>query len=254
MSKGTSVIPMLPMEILLKLPLEDLLKYAKDAVHTGEKAKSFSQNHRATFGALGKVIAALKKRFNAESAGSSLVSTMSFAEYFELKTGGKVNNHANECARTYGFFVENSLITEKDYDDNPNDNLEKAARVITAIKGDLTHAVANEAADILKRRPKDAAKQLLALVEKVEGPKTVEGDKAKEWLTKIFASGHLELVIAAVGAEIAHLENLDQAKRAFFAMDTAMGCFECNKTIPREALVTWVAELEAERERPKKLR
>jgi len=130
---------------------------------------------------------------------------------------------ANECARTYGFFVENSLITEKDYDDNPNDNLEKAARVITAIKGDLTHAVANEAADILRRRPKDAAKQLLALVEKVEGPKTVEGDKAIEWFTKIFASGHLELVIAAVGAEIAHLQNLDQAKRAFFAMDTAMG-------------------------------
>ena len=121
--------------------------------------------------------------------------------------------------------------------------------MITAIKGDLTHAVATEAADILKRRPKDAAKQLMGLVEKVEGPKTVDGDKAKDWLTKIFASEHLELVIAAVGAEIAHLQNLDQAKRAFFAMDTAMGCFECNKSIPREAIVTWLAELEAERER-----
>lgn len=225
MSKGTSVVPVLPMAALLALSVEELLKFAKDAVNTADKAKSYADNHKASFSAFGKVIAALKKRFNAESQANSLVSTMTFAEFFELKTGGKVNNHANECARTFGFFVDNGMMTEKDYDDNPTNNLEQAARVVTAIKGDLTHAGAQKAADILKSRPKDAAKQLASLVESIEGPKQIEHEKAKEQLVKIFASGHLELVLAMAGAEVRELKDETKQHRVFQHLTIALdGC------------------------------
>ncbi|MCF7763579.1 MAG: hypothetical protein K9N62_07880 [Verrucomicrobia bacterium] len=226
MSKDKSVIPMLPMAKLLELKVEELLAYAQAAVKTGDKAKSFTDSHKATFSSLGKVIAALKKRFNTESSkGDSLVSALTFSEYYEMKAGGKVNNHANECSRTYGFFVETSLIEEKDYDVNPTNNLEQAARLLTAVKGDVTHDATLKAAEILKERPKDAAKQLANLVISVEGPKKIDAEKAKEMLKTIFESGHMELTLAFTGAEIRSLDDEEMLERAFQHLTIAMdGC------------------------------
>jgi hypothetical protein len=65
--------------------------------------------------------------------------------------------------------------------------------LITAIKGDLTHAVATEAADILKRRPKDAAKPLMGLVENVEGRHELGRKNGSLWKSQTSAITALPL-------------------------------------------------------------
>lgn len=210
---GVSVITMMAMSVLRSTPPEKLIELAKSAHVTAEKASKFNADHRATFPALGKVIAALKFHFNKEAQGNSLVSTMTFPEFYKMKTGGKPNNHAESCAKAYGAFVDNGLITEQDYDYNTADALEKSAAIVTKVAGDLTSKHIIDAAEILKTRPKDAIKRLLAIIEQIDGPKTIEADKAAEYLKLIFGSGHLELVLASTGAEIAHVKDSDMRDR-----------------------------------------
>lgn len=232
---GTSVVPLLSMAQLLADP-KKLIEYGTAAVTTGKQAQQASENHKASFAALGKVIAAMKRLFNKESQESSLVSTMTFAEFFEQKCGGKINNHANECSRTFGFFVENKLIEESDYDKNPANNLEHAARVLTAAKADITHSAIIKTADLLKDRPKDAVKQMVALIESIEGPKEIKHDRAKEMLAALFAAGHLELALAMAGAEIRTMKEADKIDRA--ADHLVLGLDGCGEIGRHKVLAT----------------
>jgi hypothetical protein len=208
-------ITTMPMAVLLAMNIDELLNQAKVGVTNANKAKEITDNNKASIPALGKVIAALKKRFNMEQGTSTLISTMTFPEYFKLKTGGKVNNHAESCGKAFGAYVDNGLIKENDYDICPGDYLEKAAAILTAVQGDLTHDYVGKAADILKTRPKDAVKQLNTLLEALKGPKTVDEEKAKEWLDTIYKSGHIELVLATAGAEIRNTEKTETLERCF---------------------------------------
>lgn len=215
--KGTSHITMWPMKALLAMDLNDLVGMAKVVVTKSEDAKVLQKDNKASVSALGKVIAAMKRKFN----DLGLASALTFPEFWETKTGTKkVNNHAESCGKCYGLFVDNALITESDYDANPADNLQKAAAIATKCEGDLSREEVLKAADILKVRHKDAAKQLQTILDRLNGPKKIDGETAKEQIALIFQSGLHVLVFAALGAEIHH--ETDRAKLQIYSEHTGL--------------------------------
>jgi len=128
----------------------------------------------------------------------------------------------------FGTYVSSELVTEADYDKNPGANLELAARISTAVDGDVTHAAVNAAAEELRERTKDSAKVLRSILDSVKEPKEMTQKQASEAITKVLSNGFLTLVIAAVGAEIAHVEDTEIARNAFFGMITANDMFSAN--------------------------
>jgi hypothetical protein len=200
---GKPVIETKPMAQLRSLTAKELIEEAKKAVQTADRAKRENADFKATVTAFAKVVAALTAVFNAEAAnGKSLVSTMTFPQYFSEMTKGKLSTHVQSVAKAYGAYVDNGLIAEKDYDNCPSDWLEKAASVLTAVELDLTHDCVFKVAGILKDRPKDGAKQLQAILEDLKGPKEITVEKAREMLALIFANNLLDLTLATVAAEI----------------------------------------------------
>src|SRR5262249_2202873 len=128
----------------------------------------------------------------------------------------------------FGTYVGSELITEADYDKNPAANLELAASISTAVGGEVTHAAVMAAGEELRDRSKNSAKNLREILASVKEPKTLTAEKAQELIPKVIAAGHLNLVISSVGAEIAHLEDSERARSAFFGMITAHDMFAAN--------------------------
>jgi hypothetical protein len=144
-------------------------------------------------------------------------------------TGQKLNPHWYSCAVAFGTYVRTELVTEADYDKSAAQWLELAASISTEAGGDISHNAVIEAADLLKDRPKDCAKQLAKILATLKTPTALKSDKVKEMLAAIFASGHLAtIVIPMIGAEIAHIEDGENARSAYLAMQTAIGMFEQN--------------------------
>lgn len=203
---GASVITPMAMAQLTALSAKELIEHAKLAVKTAVSVKRDNADLKATFPMLGKIIAALTAKFNSEAAdGKGLASVMTFPAYFESLTGAKPNNHAQSCAKAFGAYVNNGLITEKDYDNCSTDWLEKAAVILDEVKLDLTSEHVINAAEVMKERPKDGAKKLQAILDTIRGPKTIDKDKAEEYMRLIFASGHTNLAFASCAAEIPYI-------------------------------------------------
>ncbi len=189
-----------------------------------------------------------------------IAANTSLASYWESITskvkGGngkpiKLNNHALSCAVAFGTFVRSELIGELDYDKNTAQCLELAASISTAVGGDITHDAVMQAADELKDRSKDSAKNLQAILDTVKEPSAMTVEQAQKAIARILSGGHLPVVIAAVGAEIAHITDAEVARNSFFGLNTAIEMFSANvdeKQVRRfsdKVMDGWVAAYQA---------
>jgi hypothetical protein len=207
---------------LRALTPDELDVLCKEAAKTVKEAKDSADFSRASNPMTGKVICVLEERLNKAKAEKTIASNTSLAKYWEGITGSKMPNHAMTCAVAFGTFVRCELVTEKDYDLCSANVLELAGAISNAVNGEVGHAAVTQAAEQLKERGKDATKKLRAILKEVKPPKPMDADTAQEMLKKIFADGHLKLVIAEAAAEMCYLDG-QEAKESYFAL-IAAGC------------------------------
>jgi hypothetical protein len=228
------MIKILPIASLRSMSVDEQDKLVRQVANVEVKAKNAVEAHKLSFPAGGKVAAALQERLTALLADGKIASTMTLAGYWESITrvnggkGQKLNNHVYSCAVAFGTYVRSELIEESDYDKNTAQCLELAASISTAVGGEVSHAAVMAAAEELRDRSKNSAKNLQDLLDSVKEPKAMTAEQAQKALNKILGGGHLNLVIAGVGAEIAHLEDSETARSAFFGMITANDMFAAN--------------------------
>lgn len=238
------MLKILPMETLRKLSVDEQDKLIRQATAIESKAIDATEAHKLSFPAAGKLVCIAEERLvelksTVDAQGKprkpQIAANTSLATYWgtltKAKDGkpGKLNNHWLSCAVTFGTYVRTELITEADYDKNTAQCLELAASISTAAGGSVDHDAILEAADVLKDRPKDAAKKLRDILATVKEPKAMTADKAKEMLAAIIAAGHMTTVmIPMLGAEIAHIEDTETGRNAYLAMFSAVSMFESN--------------------------
>lgn len=237
------MIKVLPISAILALSVDEQDNMAREVGRVQRKANDATEAHKLSFPMAGKVVYAVQKRLEElkSSVGSDgkpkkpqISLATSLATYWEQitrvngKEGIKLNNHWLSCAVCFGTYVGSELVTEADYDKNPGANLELAASISSAVGGDVTHGAVMAAAEELRDRSKNAAKNLREILATVKEPKTMTAEKAAEMLKALFAAGFLTQVIAGVGAEIVHLEDSETARSAFFGMITAHDMFGAN--------------------------
>jgi hypothetical protein len=240
----------LPMEVLRTLSADELNKLAIDSVKLEKRAKDANSAHKSSFPAVGKLVCVFEERLNTLKAQRMIASNTSLATYWESITKTRMNNHSLSCAVAFGTYVRTELITERDYDLNSAQCLELAASVSTAVGGDITAQAVHDAADQLKERGKDAAKNLRTILDTVKNRKTLSADKAAEMLKTIFAEGHLLTVISLLGAEVAYLADEKVARQAYYGIIAAHDMFGRNVTesgerrFSDETLNAWLKEQE----------
>jgi hypothetical protein len=199
------------------------------------------KEHTSSFPAIGKVVCVIEERLNELKADRDangapkkrqIASNTSLASFWESITKSRLNNHWYSCAVAFGCYVRSELITELDYDKNTAQCLELAASICTAVGGDVTHAAVMAAAEELRDRNNSAkgnsAKNLRDILATVTEPKEMTTEQAQKAIRKVLDAGHLPLVLAEVGAEIAHLDDSEKARTAFFGMITASDMFAAN--------------------------
>jgi len=222
------------MAVLLSLTVDEQDKLVRQVASLETAAKSATDAHRQGFGPAGKVVCMVEERLNALKTERKIASNTSLASFWENITRSKgasvkLNSHAMSCAVAFGTYVRSELITEPDYDKNTAQCLELAASISTAVGGEIAHdAVVNAAAE-LRDRDKDSARKLREILETVKDAKPMTVEQANKALARIFGDGHLNLVIAGVGAEIAHIEDTEIARSAYFGMITANDMFAANQ-------------------------
>ncbi len=231
------------MTLVLGMSVDEQDKLARECGKVEKKASDAVEAHKQSFPMAGKVVYAVQKRLeylkaSVDESGKpkkpAIALNMSLAQYWETitrvngKPGIKLNNHWLSCAVTFGTYVGSELITEADYDKNTAQCLELAASISTAVGGDTTHDAVNQTAEELRDRSKDSAKKLREILASVKEVKEMTAEKAAQLLKSIISAGHLVTVISEAGAEIAHLEDKEMARNAFFAMITASDMFHAN--------------------------
>lgn len=235
----------LPISKLRSLSVDEQDRLARQVAGIEKSMKSAVETHKSSFPAAGKVVCVVEERLNDLKSDRNadgtpkkrmIASNTSLASYWESitrvngKDGQKLNPHVYSCAVAFGTYVRSELIQESDYDKCKSDWLERAAAISTAVGGDITSDAIAQAAEELRDRSKDCAKNLQAILDGVKEPKQMTTEQAQKALAKIMAGGHLCLVIAAVGAEIAHIADEETARAAFFGMITANEMFSANVT------------------------
>jgi hypothetical protein len=235
-------LTIIPMSSIRALSVEEQDKLARQVIVVETNAKSATEAHKLSFPMAGKIVCAIEERLNElksdrNSDGTPkkrmIAANTSLSTYWETVTkvngkSTKLNNHALSCAVAFGTYVRSELITEADYDKCKADWLEVAASIATACGGSIENEAVHQAAEELRDRSKDCAKNLREILATVKEPKALTVEQAQKALEKIIAGGHLNLVIAGIGAEIAHMESTEDARSAYFGMVTAMDMFNAN--------------------------
>lgn len=265
------MIKLLPISAILAMSVDMQDKLAREVGGMLKKAVDATEAHKMSFPMAGKVVYAVQKRLEELKSSVNPDGTpkkpqinlaISLATYWESitrvngKEGIKLNNHWLSCAVTFGSYVGSELITEADYDKNTAQCLELAASISTAVGGDVTHGAVMAAAEELRDRSKNAAKNLRELLDSVKEPKAMTSEKAVEAVRKVIAAGFLPLVIAEVGGAIAHVEDTETARSAFMGMITANDMFAANvneagqRRFSDKVLNAWAAAYEKANTKP----
>ena len=252
---------LLPISTLRSMTVEEQDKMARQAVGMETAAKNASDAHKQSFPAIGKVVCIIEERLNDLKSDRNkdgtekkrqIASNTSLSTYWESITrlngkSTKLNSHWYSCAVAFGTYVRSELIEESDYDKNTAQCLELAASISTAVGGDVTSGAVAAAAEELRDRSKDTAKHLQEILDTVKEPKAMTVEQAQKALAKIMACGHLPVVVASVGAEIAHLTDAEMARSTFFGMLTANDMWAANvdkngkRVFPDKVLDAWQA-------------
>ncbi|CAK0745575.1 hypothetical protein CCP3SC15_1390015 [Gammaproteobacteria bacterium] len=265
------MLKMLPRTVILNMTVDEQNKLVKDCVALQKRISDATEAHKLSIPMAGKVVYGIQKRLEYEKSstnpdGSAKKPTQglntSLNSYWESitrsngKPGVKLNPHWLSCAVTIGTYVDSELITEKDYDDNPASHLELAASISTAVGHELENEHVLAAAEELRHQTKDTTANLKAILAKVKEPTEMTAEKAQDLVKRIISHGHLNLLIAAVGAEIAHLTDPEAARNAFYGMLAASAMFAANvdekgaRRFSDEVLNAWSASYDAANQQP----
>jgi hypothetical protein len=240
---------LLPIDTLRAMSADEKAKLGCAAVKADRKADELKSSVRNDCPAVGKLVCVFEEDLNELKQAKKIASNTSLGTYWESITKAKLKSHWYSCAVTFGTFVRTDLITEADYDKNTSQCLETAASIATKCGGDVSHSAVIEAADELKDRSKDTLKNLKAILATVSEPEALSADKAKTLLARILAvPGFVhQIVVPAVGAEIAHMKDPSDAKATFLAINSAVNMFDVNvdatgtRRFPTEVIDTWLA-------------
>jgi len=206
--------------VLRAMTPAELDALAIQAAETVKEAKESARFSQASNPATGKVICVLEERLERAKTENLIAKNTSLAKYWEGITKSKMPNHAMTCAVCFGSFVRTEKIDEKTYDLCSANIIEVAGAISNAVDGDLTNPAIEEAAVQLKEHRKDAPKNLKAILKRVKPAKPMDAETAQERLQAIFDDGHLNLVIAGVGAEMCY-QTGDEAKASYFCLVSA---------------------------------
>jgi hypothetical protein len=219
----------LPFEMLLKLDAGSVDELARQYMKKGEKVKETRDDYKDATKAFGKVACALEIRLEAGKKQNFYPANKSLTEFIKDITGEKPPTHALTLKNAFGAYVETRLIAESDYDANSNNCLEIAARIVDAVKGNLTHDAVLKAAQELKDRTDKEAKNLRDLLASVKPAKKLDAKEALELFQAICDDGHLLVCLAELPDVFAELTETDQRDtylafaRALEKIDTRHG-------------------------------
>ena len=238
------MIQLLPISAILAMSVDEQDKLAMEVGRVETKAKDATQAHKLSFPMAGKVVYAVQKRLSLKSSVDEsgkpkkpqISLATSLATFWESitkangKSGVKLNNHWLSCAVTFGtvrrFGVNHRKRLRQESSGQSRIgfvHLHRGRRGCHARSGSSGRRE-------LRDRSKSSAKNLQAILDTVKEPKEMTVEQAQKAIAKVMASGHLCVVIAAVGAEIAHVEDAEVARNAFFGMITANEMFAANMT------------------------
>ena len=142
--------------LAMEIPQQDEL--ARQYVADRQKVNVARTTVKESVKVFGKIACALEIRLDAGKKVHAFALNLTLVEFIASITGQKPPTHAMTLKNTFGGYVLSELITEPDYDLNSSNCLELAGRILTAVKGDLTHdAVVRAAAQLKERSDKEAS-------------------------------------------------------------------------------------------------
>lgn len=190
-----------PYADLLKLTRDELLKqyitpFVKDDASIAQK----QERQRSKTPLLGKAMAALQIKFAEAQDKDELPKGLSFKEWHKQQTGEIPNNHVEQCAGAYRFFVGTKLMTEEDYDLSGADWLTTAYTIAKETKFDKDSTAVKETTALLKRPTGDTAKQLRELKRDVKGQVADRDENGKETTKELTA----QMLVATLRVALAN--------------------------------------------------
>ena len=183
---------------------------AQQFVKDGNRVKAARTDYKESAKVFGKVACALEVRLNAGIQAKTFAPNKSLGEFIEGICGQKPPTHAMTLKNAFGGFVLTKLIAETDYDLNSNNCLELAGRILTTVKGDLTHDAVAKAAAQLKERGDKEAQNLHDILASVKPQSKMTVEQALEALVDICASGHIAACLAQLPDETAKMVEAEQ--------------------------------------------
>lgn len=170
-------------------------KLVKSFEEAGKNASALKKDHTQSAPVIGKLACILEERLNRGIAAGAIAPNTGLSDFYKTTYGVRPSTHVLTLKNAFGAFVQKELVSEQDYDLNSGNCLELAGRILTAVKGDLTHEAVTKAAVQLKERGKDAAKNLRAILASVKPTEKMDPKTAIETFEAICADGHFSLVV-----------------------------------------------------------
>jgi hypothetical protein len=229
---------------ILGLPIEKQDEMAVVFVKGNARLKDNKDEQKEGAKVMGKFLCALEIRLENAKQASAIAQNKTLAEFFKDQYGAAIQTHPLSLKNAFGNFVLNKFISETDYDCNSGNCLEIAARIVTAVKGDLTHnAVVKAAAELIERSNK-AAQNLRDILATVKPAAKLTPDEAMEMFNQILADGQVAVVLAELPDVLAREDApAEIVKSAVLAMDTAMSRIYAGPLEPR--VKVWLEEKDA---------
>jgi len=199
-----------PLETLRLKPVEERTKMMKQYTDGLDKVKDLRTESRETVKVFGKLACLAEIDLNTAIKANVFPANKSLASYIEDLTGQKPANHGLTLKNAFGSFVIPGHITENDYDINSSNCLELAARIVTAVKGDLTHVAVQLAIAELKERGEKEAANLRDLLAGLKPSEKLTATEALTMLAQIRADGQLGVLLVQLPDEMLLLAESDQ--------------------------------------------
>jgi len=232
----------LTLAAILALPVEQQDEMAVAFVRGNNRLKDTKDEQKEGAKVIGKLLCALEIRLEAGKKANAIAANETLAEYFKKQYGGPVQTHPLSLKNAFGAYVGTSLITETDYDVNSGNCLELAARIVTAVNGDLTHdAVKRAAAQLIERSNKEA-KNLRDILASVKPAAKLTPDEALEMFERIAADGQLPVVLAHLPDTALKLPE-GQQREIYVALGTGFNRYDTALGMAKTA--AWTAEMDA---------
>lgn len=194
--------------LTMEIPQQDEL--ARQFVADGQKVSNSRKTYKESAKVFGKVACALEIRLDNGKKVHAFAPNKTLVEFIADITGQKPPTHAMTLKNTFGGYVLTEHITEADYDLNSSNCLELAGRILTAVKGDLTHDAVVRAAAQLKERSDKEASTLRDILASVKPVTKMTVEDALEAFADICASGHVAACLAQLPDQVALMSEWEQ--------------------------------------------